>query len=140
MENKEVTILGTVWNIHIVKEFPEHLKEHEETATGLCNGFDTVGITPCFGLIVPIVPTIFKSVYLPRIRSDTKSKFRCFWVLCGVVKNTGSKLYSQQRIERFSIFRRYRFSGCWATNEEMVDWFAIQSTKIYDVYLKLGLI
>lgn len=32
------------------------------------------------------------------------------------------------------------FSGCWATNEEMVDWFAIQSTKIYDVYLKLGLV
>ena len=40
MKNMKVNILGTEWNIHIVKEFPEHLKEHEETATGLCNGFD----------------------------------------------------------------------------------------------------
>lgn len=30
--------------------------------------------------------------------------------------------------------------GAWATNEEMVDWFAIQSPKIFKVYAELGLI
>ena len=28
----------------------------------------------------------------------------------------------------------------WAENEEMVDWFAIQSPKIYDVYKKLNIL
>lgn len=32
------------------------------------------------------------------------------------------------------------FSGCWATNEEMVDWFAIQSPKIFAVYQNLGIL
>ena len=32
------------------------------------------------------------------------------------------------------------FSGCWATNEEMVDWFAIQSPKIFEVFSELDLI
>ena len=29
---------------------------------------------------------------------------------------------------------------CWAKNEEMVDWFAIQSPKIFKVYSELGLL
>ena len=28
----------------------------------------------------------------------------------------------------------------WAENEEMVDWFAIQSPKIFEVYSKLGIL
>lgn len=32
------------------------------------------------------------------------------------------------------------FDGPWAANEEMVDWFAMQSPKIFTVYKKLGLI
>lgn len=31
-------------------------------------------------------------------------------------------------------------SGSWATNEEMVDWFAIQSPKIYRTFRELELI
>ena len=33
-----------------------------------------------------------------------------------------------------------RYGGAWAKNEEMVDWFAIQSPKIFKVYLELGII
>ena len=32
------------------------------------------------------------------------------------------------------------YGGAWAKNEEMVDWFAIQSPKIFKVYLELGII
>lgn len=32
------------------------------------------------------------------------------------------------------------FDGAWATNEEMIDWFAIQFVKIKNVYEKLGII
>lgn len=30
------------------------------------------------------------------------------------------------------------FDGSWATNEEMVDWFAIQGPKIYQAWLESG--
>jgi len=30
--------------------------------------------------------------------------------------------------------------GSWAVNEEMVDWFAIQSPKIYKVFAELGIL
>lgn len=33
-----------------------------------------------------------------------------------------------------------RFDGAWAKNEEMVDWFAIQSPKIFKVFEKLGIL
>lgn len=32
------------------------------------------------------------------------------------------------------------FAGAWAMNEEMIDWFAIQSPKIFDVFWKLGIV
>lgn len=33
-----------------------------------------------------------------------------------------------------------QFDGAWAKNEEMVDWFAIQSPKIYKTFQKLNII
>lgn len=33
-----------------------------------------------------------------------------------------------------------QYGGAWVKNEEMVDWFAIQSPKIFKVYLELGII
>ena len=33
-----------------------------------------------------------------------------------------------------------QYGGAWAKNEEMVDWFAIQSPKIFKVYAELGIL
>lgn len=33
-----------------------------------------------------------------------------------------------------------QYGGAWAKNEEMVDWFAIQSPKIFKVYTELGIL
>ena len=33
-----------------------------------------------------------------------------------------------------------RFDGAWAKNEEMVDWLAIQSPKIFKVFVELGIL
>ena len=32
------------------------------------------------------------------------------------------------------------YDGAWATNEEMIDWFAIQSPKIFSTYKELGIL
>lgn len=34
----------------------------------------------------------------------------------------------------------HKFDGPWARNEEMVDWFAIQTPKIFSVYQQLGIL
>ena len=56
----------------------------------------------------------------------------------------------QNKILRHEIIHAFLFESgleCnsnktdnWAENEEMVDWFAIQSPKIFDVYKKLNII
>lgn len=33
-----------------------------------------------------------------------------------------------------------QYGGAWAKNEEMVDWFAIQSPKIFAIYQNLGIL
>lgn len=33
-----------------------------------------------------------------------------------------------------------QYGGAWAKNEEMVDWFAIQSSKIFAIYQNLGIL
>lgn len=33
-----------------------------------------------------------------------------------------------------------QYGGAWAKNDEMVDWFAIQSPKIFKIYSELGLL
>ena len=33
-----------------------------------------------------------------------------------------------------------QYSGAWCKNEEMIDWFAIQSPKIYKVFMEVGAI
>lgn len=56
----------------------------------------------------------------------------------------------QKKVLRHEIFHAFLFESgighcsssvdCWATNEEMVDWFAIQSPKIFRVFKEQGLI
>lgn len=115
MENRKINILGTEWNIHIVKEFPEHLKEHEETATGLSNSFD-------------------KDIFVKDMSDcDCKDKEQ-------LIKNVLRHEVLHAFLFESGLSENAGFSGCWATNEEMVDWFAIQSPKIFKVYSELQLI
>ena len=115
MKNMKVNILGTEWNIHIVKEFPEHLKEHEETATGLCNGFD-------------------KDIFVKDMSDcDCKDKEQ-------LIKNVMRHEILHAFLFESGLSENAGFSGCWATNEEMVDWFAIQSPKIFAAYQSLEIL
>lgn len=115
MKNMKVNILGTEWNIHIVKEFPEHLKEHEETVTGLCNGFD-------------------KDIFVKDMSDcDCKDKEQ-------LIKNVMRHEILHAFLFESGLSENAGFSDCWATNEEMVDWFAIQSPKIFAVYQNLGIL
>lgn len=93
--------------------------------------------------------------------SDDEEVFDdCFGITYGYTNiilmsklSEGSQLdwvYNQKRVLRHEILHAYLFScglvnssnSCehWADNEEMVDWFARISPKIFDTYKELGLI
>ena len=56
----------------------------------------------------------------------------------------------QKKVMRHEIIHAFLYESgldwsaapvdCWATNEEMVDWFAIQSPKIFKLFEKEGLL
>ena len=115
MEKRTVNILGTEWTINIVKEFPQHLKEYEETSTGLCNGFDKdIWVKNMSEMDCKNKDKLLKNVIRHEIT-------HAFFFESGLSENTG-------------------YSACWATNEEMVDWFAIQSPKIFKVFQELDIL
>lgn len=121
MENRKINILGTEYMIetHKVSE-DSYLKENK--LAGYCGEEEK--------LIV--VADMSEEKYFTGMDEKAQEAYR-------------------KRVLRHEIMHAFlnesglsdssnRFDGAWAKNEEMVDWFAIQSPKIYDVYLKLGLV
>jgi len=63
------------------------------------------------------------------------------------VKDLG---YEKNKVIRHEIIHAFlnesglneNSNGCnsWANNEEMIDWFALQSPKIYKIYIQLGIL
>ena len=112
---KTVNILGTDYEIHFVDEFQEYLKEVGEGADGLCNRHD-------------------RHIFIKRYNDkDTTAE--------------GSERCDKDTL-RHEIIHAYLSEsglsanashcyGSWAENEEMVDWFAIQSPKIYKTFMEL---
>ena len=65
-------------------------------------------------------------------------------------ESEAAKSSRQKTILRHEIFHAFLYESgiahnsigvnAWATNEEMIDWFAIQSPKIYKVFAELDLL
>ena len=113
---KKVNILGTDYEIHFVDEFPEYLKEVGEGADGHCNRHD-------------------RDIFIKRCNDKDMTA-------------AGRERCNRDTI-RHEIIHAYlsesglsanasHCCGSWAENEEMVDWFAIQSPKIYQTFKEVG--
>lgn len=63
---------------------------------------------------------------------------------CGNLENHQKKVLRHEIIHAFlhesGLDWSAASSECWATNEEMVDWFAIQSPKIFKVFREQKLV
>ena len=121
MENRKINILGTEYRIETHKVSEDSYLEENKLA-GYCGEEEK--------LIV--VADMSEEKYFTGMDEKAQETYR-------------------KRVLRHEIIHAFlnesglsdssnRFDGAWAKNEEMVDWFAIQSPKIYDVYLKLGLV
>ncbi len=121
MENRKINILGTEYQIETHKVSEDSYLE-DNKLSGYCGEEEK--------LIV--VADMSEEKYFPNMNEREQETYR-------------------KRVLRHEIMHAFlnesglsdssnRFDGAWAKNEEMVDWFAIQSPKIFKVYSELGII
>ena len=115
MENRKINILGTEYRI-------EFRKEDEDAALKECNGYCDVSVKLIAVLAEPNKECDFEDFSVLQRKTLRHEIVHAFLAESGLFNNT------------------YNVDTGWAMNEEMVDWFAIQSPKIFKVYSELGLL
>lgn len=121
MENRKINVLGTEYRIETHKVSEDSYLE-EKGLAGYC--------AECSKVIV--VADMSEEKYFPYMDETEKEAYRKrtlrHEIMHAFLNESGLSDSSNQ------------YGGAWAKNEEMVDWFAIQSPKIFEVYLELGII
>lgn len=115
MENRKINILGTEYRI-------EFRKEDEDTILKDCNGYCDVTVKLIVVLAEPNKECDCEDFSFIQKKTLRHEIVHAFLTESGLFNNT------------------YNVDAGWAKNEEMVDWFAIQSPKIFKVYSELGLL
>ena len=115
MENRKINILGTEYRI-------EFRKEDEDTILKDCNGYCDVTVKLIVVLPEPNKECDYEDFSFIQKKTLRHEIVHAFLSESGLFNNT------------------YNVDAGWAKNEEMVDWFAIQSPKIFKVYSELGLL
>lgn len=120
MENRKINILGTEYRIetHKVSE-DSYLKENK--LAGYCGEEKLI-----------VVADMSEEKYFTGMDKKAQEAYRektlRHEIMHAFLNESGLSDSSNQ------------YSGAWAKNEEMVDWFAIQSPKIFKVYSEMGLL
>lgn len=115
MENRKINILGTEYRI-------EFRKEDEDTILKDCNGYCDVTVKLIVVLAQPNKECDYEDFSFIQKKTLRHEIIHAFLTESGLFNNT------------------YNVDAGWSKNEEMVDWFAIQSPKIFKVYSELGII
>ena len=115
MENRKINILGTEYRI-------EFRKEDEDVTLKTYNGYCDVTVKLIVVLAEPNKECDCEDFSFIQKKTLRHEIIHAFLTESGLFNNT------------------YNVETGWASNEEMVDWFAIQSPKIFKVYSELGII
>lgn len=121
MENRKINILGTEYRIEIHKVSEDSFMEEKQVA-GYCEEESK--------LIV--VADMSEEKYFVGMDEKAQEAYR--------KKTLRHEIMHAFLNESGLSDDSNRFDGAWAKNEEMVDWFAIQSPKIFKVFEKLGIL
>lgn len=112
----KVNILGTNYKIHFVDEFPNYLEEVGEGAGGLCNRHD-------------------RDIFIKKCKDKDMTAMGRERCDKDVLRHEIIHAYLSESGLSANALHCY---GSWAENEEMVDWFSIQSPKIYKTFIEVG--
>lgn len=115
MEKRKINILGSEYQI-------EFRKEDEDVTLKTCNGYCDVTVKLIVVLAEPNKECDCEDFSFIQKKTLRHEIIHAFLMESGLFNNT------------------YNVETGWASNEEMVDWFAIQSPKIFKVYSELGII
>ena len=116
MEKKTVNILGTEWNIITCKE--------EESE--LLNGKYRDGCTD----------NSTRTIYICEKKPDCELQDYEAWKRLSLRREIFHAFLFESGLDASSVWT----NRPWAENEEMVDWFAIQSPKIFKVFQELDIL
>ena len=118
MQDCSVNILGTEYQIRFVEKFPERYQEFEETSDGLCNFYN-------------------REIYVKNAkeRDMTDEGYER-----SIKKTLRHEIYHAFLFESGLSSNTYGAYGAWAEFEEMIDWNAIQSPKIFKIFKELDLL
>lgn len=116
MENRKINILGSEWKIIICKE--------EESE--LLNGKYRDGCTD----------NSTKTIWICEKKDDCELQDYEAWKRLTLRHEILHAFLFESGLDASSS----SMNGAWAANEEMVDWFAIQSPKIFKAYSELGIL
>lgn len=121
MENRKINILGTEYRIetHKISE-DKCLKENK--FCGYC------AENECLIVVADTSEEKYFSDMNENERETYRKKIIRHEIIHAFFNESGLQSASNQ------------FDGAWVHNEEMIDWFAIQSPKIFKVYSELGLL
>lgn len=121
MKNMKVNILGTEYTIETHKVSEDSYMEKNEL-TGYCGEASK--------LIV--IADMTEEKYFSDMDKDEQEAYR---------KETLRHEIMHAFLNESGLSdSANRYNGAWAKNEEMVDWFAIQSPKIFAAYQDLGIL
>ena len=115
MGNRKINILGTEYRI-------EFRKEDDDTILKDCNGYCDATVKLIVVLAEPNKECDCEDFSFIQKKTLRHEIIHAFLTESGLFNNT------------------YNVDAGWAKNEEMVDWFAIQSPKIFKVYSELGIL
>ncbi|MFQ9085438.1 MAG: hypothetical protein ACLR6H_01100 [Roseburia sp.] len=116
MKNMKVNILGTEWKIVACKE------EESELLNGKCRDGCTDDST--------------RTIWICEKKDDCELQDYESWKKVILRHEILHAFLFESGLDASSIATY----GAWAINEEMVDWFAIQSPKIFAAYQNLGIL
>ena len=116
MDSRKINILGTEWTIITCKE--------EESE--LLNGKYRDGCTD----------NSAHQIFICEKKPDCELQDYEMWKRLSLRHEIFHAFLFESGLDASS----HMYSGAWATNEEMVDWFAIQSPKIFQVFKELDIL
>lgn len=121
MENRKVNILGTEYRIEIHKVSEDSFME-EKGLAGYCEEENKLIV------VVDMSEEKYFAGMDEKAQETYRKKTLRHEIMHAFLNESGLSDSSN------------RFDSAWAKNEEMVDWFAIQSPKIFKVFVELGIL
>lgn len=121
MENRKINILGTEYRIE-TRKISEDETMKKNQWSGYCDENEKLIV------VADMTEKEFVDIDSEESQEQYRNRTLRHEIMHAFLNESGLSDSSNQ------------YGGAWAKNEEMVDWFAIQSPKIFKAYSELGIL